>query len=124
MANGAGSYEFSDDQNRVLGKLAFGMRFVGIFMVVAGVAGTVGAFVDLKARGFNLPVSAMTILLGLNAAGGAKAFRGVVNTKGDDIPNLMNAVDYLRRFFLLLTAYIVVYLVVLVVGIVAATTPG
>lgn len=119
MSEPAGSYEFTEEQDGLIERLAGGMRFVGIFLVILGAIGCVGgaAAMLLGRRGaLGLPVGAMAVLLGLNAIGGAGAFGKVVRTRGNDVANLMDALDYMRRFFLVLAAYVVIDIVVLVVG--------
>lgn len=87
------SYEFTQEQNGLITKLASMMRIVGILFLISGV---LTALLGLS------PLNIVALLQGaalgvigyslINAAG---SFKKIVDTEGNDIGNLMNAIQQL-----------------------------
>ena len=121
----AGSYEFTQLQEHTIASLAKAMRFVGIFMIIAGIVSGIGAVIAIVDGRFVTSIASavgavIDIVLGLYLTSSAGSFQSVVDTRGADIPNLMSALEQLRRFFnlqriliiigIVLTALTIVYL--------------
>jgi hypothetical protein len=121
-ATGAAQYEFTEQQNGTIERLAKGMKFMGIFWIIAGGFTYLGAVVNVIAKQIDNAVGAAGIatfllFLGLKCLSGAGSFFKVVRTQGNDITNLMAALEQLRRFFLQWTIFAIVYLLLLALGI-------
>lgn len=125
VEGGAGSYEFTQLQEHTIANLAKAMRFVGIFMIIAGFVSGIGAMIATVDGRFVTSIASavgavIDIALGLYLTSSAGSFQSVVDTRGADIPNLMSALEQLRRFFnlqrvliiigIVLTALTIVYL--------------
>jgi hypothetical protein len=128
MAN----YEFTDDQNKVIDDLSAKMRFVGGFICVIGilyvVLGSMGLLQSYTGptphrndpwMNLFLAVNGLaTILIGSWTVGGGIAFKRVVDTRGNDIGNLMDALGELHKLYTL-QYLICAALVVVMIGLVA-----
>jgi hypothetical protein len=60
------------------------------------------------------------LLIGIWTLNAGKSFRLVVDTKGHDIPHLMNALNSLRKLYTLMFWILIIGLVFIVIAIVAA----
>jgi hypothetical protein len=116
-------YEFSVPQDDVIRTLSGRMRFVGIFYVLAsglvGLAGLVMLFFAPLIGLFYLVLLTPELLIGIWTINAANSFRLVVDTRGHDIPHLMNALSSLRKLYTLMFWLLVVALVVMVLAIAA-----
>ena len=104
--NPASEYEFSNVQNGVIGELASKMRFAGLMGMVFGVllAATSLAPVVLARtlsgiNWANLVAGGASLVIGVWTRGAAGHFQNIVDTEGNDIGNLMTALDELRRAY-------------------------
>lgn len=134
-------YEFTADQNQVIGGLARNMIwvaapfvFLGILYVVAGlinlaVAGMAVYHGEPRAdalvnAGFLLLAAIFVLFVGRKLRFAADRFQAITQTAGNDISHLMNGLDSLGRLFKVLAAFVRIYvilvLILLVVALVAA----
>lgn len=117
-----GTYEFDQLQNHTFRDLAKAMKFVGVFTIIAGVAYAVFAIFAVRGGGVVAAVAAgvqaaVDLALGgylLNAA--ANCMR-IVDTQGQDIPNLMAGLEQLRKYFRLQMVLIIIALCLLGAGV-------
>ncbi|MEK6755567.1 MAG: hypothetical protein AABZ02_05375 [Bacteroidota bacterium] len=116
-------YEFTVNQNETIRILASRMKFVGVFYIVVGV---LFGFFGLIALFFYTFVGIVYIiaivpqlLIGIWTTNAASSFRQVVDTKGHDIPYLMNALVSLRKLFTLQFWLLILTLVFIVLAIAA-----
>jgi hypothetical protein len=119
----AAQYEFNEPQNKTIQKLAQGMKFMGIFWVIAGGFTFLGVIANVVAHQIGNAVGTAAIatfilFLGVRCLSGSGSFFKVVRTQGNDITNLMDALEQLRRFFLMWTIFAIIYLAFIVLGIV------
>jgi hypothetical protein len=119
----AGPYEFSEEQNRVIGRLGTCMRALGIVSVVLGALACVVGLFSIRSGGFAALVQGALILaVGLLTRSAGTEFRGIVATQGNDIDHLMSALRSLLKIYqiqiaLLVAAFVVILAVfVFVVG--------
>jgi hypothetical protein len=101
-AGQSGTYEFSREQDDTFRKLAGAMKFVGVMFILFGGFGSIIGTIELIAKGHggNGIVSGLLyMVLGVFTLQGGGAFGAIAATQGNDIPNLMRAVDQLRRFY-------------------------
>jgi hypothetical protein len=104
-----GEYEFSDAQNKVFDSLASSMRLAGwswIFFAVACGGALVATGVVIEEGHRNLAVLvgngigiALILLMGIWCITAARPVSKIVTTKGNDITNLMEAMQQLQRVY-------------------------
>lgn len=99
-------YEFSNVQNGVIGELASKMRFAGLMGMVFGLllaATSLAPVVLAKTLSginwANLVAGGASLVIGVWTRGAAGHFQNIVDTEGNDIGNLMTALDELRRAY-------------------------
>jgi hypothetical protein len=117
-------YEFDEGENAVLRDLAGSMSFVGTFNIIGGaLLVLLGAIAVLGAGPVALVYIVQGIvnfLVGIWTRSGAAGFTRVVQTEGNDIANMMQALGELRRIYNLQKIVIIVTMVLVVLGIVGA----
>lgn len=92
-------HEFDANDNTVFSGLASSMRFVAIFLAVFGVLLCVIGFGSLSApidAVLDLGQGASLLLISIWTFSAGSRFHRVVETEGNDITNVMGAVDKLR----------------------------
>jgi hypothetical protein len=112
-------YEFSETENVVLARVARSMSGAAItLLIAAGVTLLDGVMLfmhpadDRQALGaivflvFAVAQSALAGFAAMRLSGARRGVQAVVDTKGNDIPNMMAAVEDLRKLFAVL-AFIV-----------------
>lgn len=116
-------YEFTVAQNTTIQGLASRMKFIGILYLVFGglvALGTIWLLTRSLPQGF---VGCLEVALfgfmGLWTAKAAGSFRMIVQTKGNDIAYLMNALEDLRKIYNLQVWLFIIVLALLAVGVVA-----
>ena len=118
------SYEFTLVQDDLIRALSKKMNFVGYFYIVAsalvGLAGLGLMFVNAWIGLFYMILLTPELLIGIWTLTAGKSFRLVVDTKGHDIPHLMNALGALRELYTLMFWILIIGLVFMVIAIVAA----
>lgn len=101
-------YEFSDQQNELVGALATKMTFVGTMMIVFGVLLDVLGLVSITilhlaptsgAAITNVVAGAALLCVGFWTRGAALGFQKIVDTEGSDVSNLMSALAELFRIY-------------------------
>jgi hypothetical protein len=117
-----GTYEFNQLQNHTFSELAKAMRFVGVFTGIAGaVYGVIALFALMHGNALGAIIgiveAVIGIVLGSYLIAAAANCRRVVETQGSDIPNLMAALDQLRRYFVLQMVLIIIALVLIGAGV-------
>lgn len=94
----ASTYEFTPEQNILLGHLASRMKVVGRVLMTLAVLAMAQAFVSASSV-IGLEVSIVLGLLGLWSARAGAAFSKVVTTQGADVSYLMRALGDLRKLY-------------------------
>jgi hypothetical protein len=83
-------YELNEEENRVVAGAALWARVLGITLIVEGVAQIVQ---------INVIGAALSIAIGAMLISAAGSFSAVVNTQGNDIGNLMQAISKVGTVF-------------------------
>ena len=90
-----GGYEFDNAQEVVIRDLAGAMQFVGTVSIVLAflmwLIGIATMFMANPAGLAQIVQGVLMIFVGMWTRSAARSFQLVVDTKGSDIPNLMNA---------------------------------
>jgi hypothetical protein len=90
-------YEFDDTQNAVFIKLAGAMMFVAVAMLVLGAIVASAALVlarsSMAGTAILAPLGIAVAVMGAQLFRAARRFRRIVATRGNDISNLMVALD-------------------------------
>ena len=114
-------YEFSNPQDDVIRSLSRKMKFVGVFYVLAsglmGVAGLIALFLSPVAGVFYLILLIPELLIGIWTLHAANSFQMVVETRGHDIPHLMNALTALRKLYTVMFWLLIAGLALLLLAI-------
>jgi hypothetical protein len=96
-------YEFDDAQNATFARLASAMTFAAVAMLLLSalvVAAVVALARSTLAGGVILaPVGIAVAVMGAQLFAAARRFRRIVATRGDDISNLMAALDELATAY-------------------------
>lgn len=116
--SGEKQYEFKENENRIIGQLAWKMNFVGLFLFANGLLIIAIGVVPLFHYG---PIisGALTCVVGLWTQRASVSFRNVVRTEGRDISHLMEALDDLRKLYSLQFWLVILGLVLALMGLLA-----
>lgn len=115
---GGRQYEFSDAENSVIASCAFWAKLLGIFEIVTGAAALLNC---------NIVTFGINLFIGIFLIGGASALTAVVNTQGNDIGNMMTALQKLGSAFktrVIVTIIAVVVILLAFLGIMAIALLG
>jgi hypothetical protein len=100
------------------------MKFVGIFYVIAsgliGLGGLIALFIKPLLGVFYLILLTPELLIGIWTINAANSFRLVTDTRGHDIPHLMNALTSLKKLYTLMYWLLIIGLICMVLAIAAA----
>lgn len=121
-------YEFTENQNALIGDLAKKMGLVGAVLVAFGLVALVFGVVAL----FRLPAAGTAqviqgviyLLLGFWTYQASGSFRTIVSTAGRDVGHLMDGLNSLQKMYTLMYWVIIVALVLLVVAFVVSLFTG
>ena len=118
----AGGYEFTPAQNATIEGLAKRMKFIGVLYLIFGALVALGALWMLAQ---SLPPALVGLLevalfgfMGLWTTKAAKSFQMIVQTRGNDIAFLMNALEELRKIYNLQVWLFIIALGLLLLGVV------
>jgi hypothetical protein len=123
-------YEFTPEQDRVIGQLGRDMAWVAAPMVVIGALYIATALIH-AVRAFSEPrdwvavffiglAGLLILALGTWTSAAGIAFRRVAETTGRDISHLMAALTSLGRSFSVQSAIVKVYVIFVAIGLIAA----
>lgn len=110
------AFEFNNEQNKLIGDLSLKMRFVGTFLAVIGVlvcVRTLLVFQPGMAAAFVQGI--VFILVGVWSRQAGTSFQVLVDTTGDDIHHLMNALASLKKCYTLQFWLLMISVIALVV---------
>jgi hypothetical protein len=114
-----GGYEFGETENRVIAAAATWTLILGIITILQAVGNLFGEKSNFINAGLNATIGAFMI-------GSSMAFRKVVNTQGNDVAHLIEALDkfstvlIIRIICLILVGVVLLLGVLLVAGIAAS----
>jgi hypothetical protein len=123
-------YEFNETQNQVISNLAHKMKFVSFFLVAIALLKLGFAILlftqqmDYIAPLDGFITGMIYLLLGIWGIKAAGSFQQVVDTEGNDIDHLMNALGNLKNVVSLAYWLLVIFLLVFIIGIIAAIVLG
>ena len=117
-------YEFNPEQDSTIQMLAKRMKFIGILNMIFAALMTLGGLLVL----FRFPGQAIVAFaevalfacMGVWNYKGAASFQLIVQTTGNDIAHLMEALTDLKKIYNLQYWLLIIVLILVVVGIVAA----
>jgi uncharacterized membrane protein YvbJ len=120
----AGGYEFTEEQNRVIGSLASSMGWVSAILVIFGLLQLVVGIAKVSKGGIAAIVQAVVLLvMAWLTHKASKEFREITTSEGNDMGHLMDALEALRKLYriqviLIVVAVAVVFLAI-VIGMIA-----
>lgn len=88
------SFEFAKEDHGVFASAAFWLRALAVMSFAEAV-------VDLVSKDRNTVGAGLSVLIGILLFNAAKSFRAVVDTQGEDIPQLMKALDGIGNVLML-----------------------
>jgi hypothetical protein len=128
MTQAAQAFEFDAQQDQTIGTLAGRMKALGLVYIVMGVCvGLMAVFALLTQFFAGLIVGAETavvLFIGIWTFQATKSFRQIVDTKGNDMMHLMNALESLRKLYNLQFWLLIAGLVIFVLAIVIVMAVG
>ncbi len=115
---GFGTYEFNDYENQIIGRTAGRARTWGIISIVIGALNTLIGFLFFLSPGLlvNLVSGIISIIIGAVFLGVGGSLSNVVNTQGNDIEHMMQAMQKLSSAFMI---QIVTTIIGAVLGLIA-----
>ncbi len=116
-----GEYEFSAEQNTVVGSLAGKMKIVGIIMIVMGTLTFLSGFFGDKS---NIFVGLLNAAIGFFTMNAAKSFQLIVDTQGNDMTNLMNAFSQLIKLYTIELWLYAITIFVIILGMIVVAVLG
>lgn len=110
-------YEFDKSQNELILDLANKMRFVAYLSVAVGTLSFIGGFIN-GLDVVNLIQGTIIVIIGIWTIKASSSFRKIVDTRGNDIVNLMGALGELRKLYRLQYWLFIIGLIFVVFGII------
>lgn len=98
-------YEFSNRDNKLISRLSKDMRFVGLFLKVAGCMSVFGSLLtgwldsDWESSLWGILTGIVSLVLGLRAFDAATFFNEIAVSKGDDMKNLLKGFEQVKRLY-------------------------
>jgi hypothetical protein len=111
-------YEFKTNENRIIGQLASKMHFVGLFLLTMGLL-IIGIGVAVVFHVGPIISGTLACVVGLWTQRASMSFKNVVQTEGDDITHLMDALDDLRKLYSLQYWLLVLGVLLALLGLLA-----
>jgi hypothetical protein len=123
MEGRSGRYEFSPAENEVLSTVTRWTGLLAWILMGCTLVLAVGALITGEAGAIgSLIVAAMYFIVGLNLRGAAGSLAAVIDTSGNDVDHLMDALAKLGSTFRLMAITLLVGAVVFVVAVVSIST--
>ncbi len=120
---GFGNYEFNDQENAIIAKAAGRARLWGIISIIIGALYTISGFFFFLSPGLltNFASGIKDIIVGIVFLGVAGSLTSVVQTQGNDVQHMMQALDKLSTSLMvqIIVTIVGVILGALLMGIVA-----
>lgn len=114
-------YEFGPHENAVIDRVGSRATFWGIVLIIIGTLlclATIQVVTGNFSGILNLPMGIVVIVVGVKFLGAGKSFKDVVHTQGNDISNLLRALDNLGSALLIqiiMTIVVVVLTIIMIV---------
>lgn len=124
------SYEFNDQENKVVQGLARKLRLVSLVFIVLAILGGVQIALQLKGGIPFMDVANMVVvvllvlLVGIWFFSSASGFAKIAKTEGDDMGNLMTALGGLSKIFGLIYWAILIAILATIAFIIYAAITG
>ena len=95
-----GSYEFDSEQNVVLSKTATWVSLFAWILIASSVLSAIGGVVSADEASIGMLIaSGIYFIAGLGLRGSASSMKQVIETEGNDIEHLIDALDKLGSAF-------------------------
>jgi hypothetical protein len=115
-----GGYEFTEEQNRVIGSLASSMGWVSAIIVIVGLLQLVVGIAQVSKGGIAaIAQAAVYFVVGWLTHKASKEFREITTSEGNDVGHLMDALGALRVLYriqviVILVAVTLVFLAIVI----------
>ncbi|MEE2904366.1 MAG: DUF5362 family protein [Myxococcota bacterium] len=119
------SYEFSTEQNSVFSSLASAMKVVGIVSCILGALSLLPILANPGIIFINGPQAIILLVVGVWTTRASNSIKAIVDTQGNDIQHLMDAMSGLSKLYRLQRALMILCLVLFVLlGLFLVTVGG
>ena len=119
------SYEFSTEQNSVFSSLASAMKVVGIVSCILGALSLLPILANPGIIFINGPQAIIFLVVGVWTTRASNSIKAIVDTQGNDIQHLMDAMSGLSKLYRLQRALMILCLVLFVLlGLFLVTVGG
>ena len=123
MSGSYGNYEFNDMENQIIDKTASRAKLWGIISTVIGgcqVLLSCGSFAN-PSFASNLPAGIIAIVIGITFMGVGSSLKMVVQTQGNDLMHMMQALQKMSSAFMVqIVCAIVAFVLVVLIFMLAA----
>ena len=102
MQAGYGNYEFNDYENSIIDKTAGRAKLWGLISAIVGalqIMGSCGMVANAQLAGY-LPTGIIALIVGITFMGVGNSLKSVVQTQGNDLMHLMQAMQKLGSAFM------------------------
>jgi hypothetical protein len=89
-------YEFNEEENATILDLSKKMKFVGIIGIALGISEVFHSFFGERSEIIN---GIVAIVLGVWTINASRYFKNIVDTSGNDIRNLMDALREMKKLY-------------------------
>jgi len=104
MMGGAsyGNYEFNDTENAIIDKAASRAKLWGIISTTIGALSCLSSCGSIASPGLitNLPTGIVAVIVGITFLGVGNSLKMVVQTQGNDLMHMMQALDKMSGAFM------------------------
>ena len=117
-----GNYEFNDMENQIIDKVAGRAKLWGIISTVIGILQTLGSCTAVASPGaaVYLPLGIVGIIIGVTFMGVGTSLKNVVNTQGNDVAHMMQALQKLGSAFMIQIVCTIICVVMVVLFMILA----
>ena len=112
------TFEFNDQQNQVIKSLASAMRWIGAVLMVVGALMAIAGILSIGGKGAaSLLQGVLWLIIAFWTYKAAGAFRKIVDSQGNDVHHLMQALRSLLNLYRIQVILLAVFALILIVSL-------
>ena len=112
------TFEFNDQQNQVIKSLASAMRWIGAVLMVVGALMAIAGILSIGGKGAaSLLQGVLWLIIAFWTYKAAGAFRKNVDSQGNDVHHLMQALRSLLNLYRIQVILLAVFALILIVSL-------
>ena len=113
------SYEFTEEQDKDISLLTSRMKILAIVMILSGIASLLGGILDDFLKLHYIMIGVIVIIVGITIYLPTDNFTKIVETKGQDISELMKGLKELNQGFNLIIITISILIINLIYTVIS-----